>query len=151
MSFRVEYKQDCPENCWECPCSVADSTTSVYCHALQKHIEVDPYDESIPLECKLVDTADLDFKIEKKYDIVNKDGAKACKAITLDSFTILHYWISQTPNIKIIGSQLNPLGREIKITYVEDLPNTTIGLPDSTPTLTSEDVQNRLKEDSDRN
>ena len=53
MSFAVVYKQDKPGNCWECPCSVSDSKESVYCNALQKHIQVNP--NAIPKECVMID------------------------------------------------------------------------------------------------
>lgn len=52
MPFLVEYLQDIPQNCSECPCSVHITPTEVYCNARQKHFEVTDHR---PSECEIIE------------------------------------------------------------------------------------------------
>lgn len=52
MSFLVEYLQDIPKDCGECPCSIHITPKEVYCNARQKHFEVT---NKRPDECKIIE------------------------------------------------------------------------------------------------
>ena len=53
MPFLVRYEQDIPKDCSECPCSVHITTNEIYCHALQKHLEV--LIGNRPKECDMIE------------------------------------------------------------------------------------------------
>ena len=52
MSFLVEYLQDIPKDCGECPCSIHITPKEIYCNARQKHFEVT---DERPDECKIIE------------------------------------------------------------------------------------------------
>lgn len=60
MAFVIRFDQETPKNCWQCPCSTADSKVSVFCHALHKHIEVLP--DSVPIECGLEEVPETNIQ-----------------------------------------------------------------------------------------
>ena len=62
MSFLVEYIQNIPNNCSECPCSVHVTPKEIYCNARQKHFEVT---NNRPEECRMMEHN------EEKYEHTN--------------------------------------------------------------------------------
>lgn len=56
MPFLVEYLQDIPKDCGECPCSIHITPKEVYCNARQKHFEVT---DRRPDECKIIERSNV--------------------------------------------------------------------------------------------
>ena len=52
MPFIVKYKQDIPQNCSDCPCSVHVTYNEVFCHPLKKYLEVT---DKRPSECYMIE------------------------------------------------------------------------------------------------
>jgi len=66
MPFLVEYLQDIPKDCGECPCSIHITPKEVYCNARQKHFEVT---DGRPEECKIIDCNEKKEADPSKYHI----------------------------------------------------------------------------------
>lgn len=84
MAFTVQYTQDTPNNCWECPCSVSVTHDSVFCHALKRNIHVNS--EMRPEFCTILEVKEnLTEAEEFCKDCINFGGVgNGCsKGVTL--------------------------------------------------------------------